>query len=478
MINKNLYRGVVMKIIFLFLVCLFSLSLFAEQPARPERTIEEQRREIMRFGTETEIASLIQTLRNENVSYLDEDLIEIAQNTRNRAILSGIFGFFGDRGKTGLEGRAIRAILERDEEANETVLAAIDYLGRVNAAEAANYLQELIISGENRFLNNAFRALGRVSRGREGEARSEEQADSIALFLIDYYTNRRPRDEDRREIIVAIGETGSKEAIPFLDELIRNNDERAVLRMAALEAIAKTGDSDKGRDAVLFALTAADPLVRSSAVAALGPFSGEAVDRAILDAFRDSSSGPRIGAAQAAAQRRLESAIPFLRFRVHHDDVPAVRDESIRALGAINNEESMEILEALFFERRHSDRVRLLSAEMLLRNAPDTYSVRIIAEMDEARARNQTPLYNGFVRLFIPVISDTLESFAKRLIATGGVIERTLALDIILNNEFRSLENEVRGLLDERRYGVSVARRAQSTLERLGLDLVVQAESN
>jgi hypothetical protein len=57
------------------------------------------------------------------------------------------------------------------------------------------------------------------------------------------------------------------------------------------------------------------------------------------------------------------------------------------------------------------------------------------------------------------------------LIAHGGVIERSLALDLILNNEFRGLEDEVRSLLDERRNGASIARKARSTLERLGFEV-------
>ena len=49
------------------------------------KTIEEQRLDIIRYGTETEIANLIQILKNEKVSYLDTELIEIARNTRNRS---------------------------------------------------------------------------------------------------------------------------------------------------------------------------------------------------------------------------------------------------------------------------------------------------------------------------------------------------------------------------------------------------------
>jgi len=445
-------------------------------------TIEKQRRDTLRFGTETEIANLIQTLKDEKVSYLDKDLIDIAQNTRNRNILAGIFSFFGDMGKTGLEDRAIRAVAERDQEANESVAAAIDYLGKVKAGGAVDCLEELINSGESRFLNAAIRALGRAGAGQGGTQQSDakgsgdsgtdagtDRADKTASFLLDYYNNGNPSDDNKREIVVALGETGSKAAVSFLAGLVTNSEERTVLRMAALDAIAKI-DDPAGLDAVVEAVSSTDPNVRSSAVAALGPFSGEAADNAILEGFRDSYYRTRIGSAQAAGKRKLVSAIPYLQYRAANDDVPSVKDEAIRALGAINNDDTTSILASLFSERKNSDRVRVLAADMLLQNAADKYGKQVEIELEEARSKKQTALYNGFIRVLTTAKSDSLKDLARRYISGGSVIEKSLALDLILNNQFSDLADQVRPLLDEQKNGVSIARKAKNTLEKLGLD--------
>ena len=456
---------------FLIMIFAFLMPLGADENSERQpvsvtptaKTLEEQRLDTLRFGTETEIAALIQTVKTEKVSYLDKELIEIAQKTRNRNILSGIFGFFGDTEKNGLEDRAIRVIRERDDEANETVLAAVDYLGKVKDGGAVDSLKELIDSGESRFLNSAFRALGRAAKD------NTEQKDSTALYLLDYYKDRTPGEENKREIIVALGETGSKEGVLFLSDLIKNSDERAPLRMAALDSVSKIGDNE-GLEAVVEAVSSTDPNVRSSAVAALAPFSGEAVDKAILEAFRDSYYRTRIGAASAAGKRVLEEAIPYLRYRAENDDVPAVKDEAIKALGAINSAETNTILDSLFSERKNSDRVRLVAGEMLLKNNADTYSARVFAEMEDARSRNQNALYNGFIRIMGTARSGALEDIVRRFISAGGVIEKSLALDLILSNEFRSFEPEIRSMLDEKKNGASIARKAKLTLERLGLE--------
>jgi HEAT repeat protein len=450
-------------IIILACLAICVVSFLPAEETGPSKTVEEQRLDTLRYGTETEISALIQAIRNEKGSNLDKELINLAEISRNKSILSSIFSFFAETEKQGLEERAVRAIGERDDEANETVLAAVDYLGKLKVPEATPSLRELIDSGESRFIGAAIRALGRTSSG-EGSSLSDETAE----YLEDYYTNRKPEDENRREIIAALGETGSGKAVPFLSEIAANSEERVPLRIAALEAISKIADP-RGLPAVIEAVSSADPNIRSSAITALGPFSGDEAEKAILEGFRDSYYRTRIGSAQAAGKRKLEAAVPYLRYRAENDDVPAVKDEAIRALGAMDSGGSRDILESLFKEQRNSDRVRILAAEILVQN-DGAYTPALIAELDEAKRKNQTPLYNGFLKILGTARSSSLEDLARRFIASGGVIEKSLALDIAVNNEFRGLGEDIRTLLDEKKNNPSLVRKARATLEKLGLE--------
>jgi HEAT repeat protein len=429
------------------------------KPVPPENTVEAARLATINYGTETEIAALIQTLKAEGSDYLDNELITLVENTRNQHILIGVFTFFGDRGIGGLESRAIRAIEERDDEANETVLAAADYLGKVKSGRAVDTLMKLLDSQERRFMGIAFRALGRAGGGAGGD-----DADDAAEYLIDYYNNREPGDENRRELITAVGAAGSRKGVPFLADIAGNNEERLALRIAALEALAKIGD-EGGKSAVISSVSAPDPNVRSSAVAALGPFSGEDVDNAILEAFRDSYYRTRIAAAQASRERKFEKAVPYLRFRAERDEVPAVKDEAIRALGAIATEECLAAIESLFFERKNADRVRIVSAEMLMQNNPGVYLGRLAVELDEAKSKNQTALYNGLLKIAAEAKTEKLEDIARRFLASGGLIEKSYALDMAANNNLKSLTEEVRALSSDKNQ--SLARKAQRTLESL-----------
>ena len=80
--------------VFFFAFCIdlafVSASLGAQE-------IEPARLNTIKYGTETEIAALIQSLKAEGADYLDNELIALVENTRNTKILSGLFTFFGDR---------------------------------------------------------------------------------------------------------------------------------------------------------------------------------------------------------------------------------------------------------------------------------------------------------------------------------------------------------------------------------------------
>jgi len=445
------------KYIFVFLLFI-SFTAYAQD-------IEASRLNTIKYGTDTEIAALIQALRNENADYLDNELIKLVDNTHNTKILSGVFAFFGEREKHGLEDRAIKAIEQREDESNETVLSAVDYLGMVKDADAVDTLIELLDTEEKRFMNNAFRALGKASSS------DKDKAEKAADFLIDFYNNRE-MGNNTRDVIIAIGDTKSLKAVSLLAEIASNTDERIPLRIAALDALSRVGDP-AGLDAILACVSTNDPNVRSAAVAALGPFSGDAVDKAILDAFRDSYYRTRIAAAQASRDRKLVAAVPYLQFRAERDDVPNVKDEAVKALGEIGGDDAMKILDNLFKERKNADRIRLACAQMLMKNAGQAYLTRVIVELDEAKLKNQTALYNGFLKIIgeAKIDGDTseMEKLTRRFLQNGGIMEKLYGLDMAVNNNLTSLAPEIKTLTTDK--NESLARKAKRTAERLGIDI-------
>jgi HEAT repeat protein len=380
------YTGGGMKVFWYVSVFFLLGSLVA---GADEKADAEKRRDIIHYGTDNEIAALIGTLRTEKTGDFDQDLIKIADETNNTTILTALLSFFADREQKGLEKRALSILDDRENNRNDVVLGAIDYLGKMKSRDAAAVLALILDEDSGPLTNAAVRAYGRIATASGG--------DSAADYLITYYRDHAPANETQREIVSALGETGSKNATAFLVELINNQEERYVLRMAALEAAGKIGDRD-AKEAVINAVLANDPNVRSSAVGALGAFDGADVEKAILDAFRDSFFRTRIGACEAAGKRKLAAAIPYLRYRALNDEAAVVRDEAIKALGAVGNSAAIGVLEEIFEGERNSDRLRSLAAEMLVRQNSGAYTSKITAAMEDAKKKNRAALAAGFER--------------------------------------------------------------------------------
>jgi len=127
----------------------------------------------------------------------------------------------------------------------------------------------------------------------------------------------------------------------------------------------------------------------------------------------------------------------------------------------------MQVIETLFAERRNSARVRTASGEILMQNEPDRFLDTFIEEMDEARRRNMTALYNSFLRILSRTTARDMEPITRRLMAERGIVERSYALEIAANNNLVSLADEIRTISEDNNQ--ALARRARLTLERLGL---------
>jgi HEAT repeat protein len=432
--------------IFLSFFIFVALTVFAN----------DEWRDVIKFGTETEVVVLIQKLQTD-ASYsgeLDSELIDLARNTKNQRILIGVLSFLGSKGKDGLEDKALSILENRENETPETVSTALYYFEKVKPKNAVSVLKNVIDDGLPIFRRQSIRALGK--------AVNKDNADDIAEYLIDLYENRDPGAGNNDVLIEALGETGSKRTVAFLEDIAQNADESAALRVAAIEALVKIGD---GLTAITTAATSQEPLVRTASLGALGAFSDAHVDALIIEGFRDSFFRARAASAKSAGRRKLTSAVPYLKYRAEKDEALAVKEESIRALGEIGGADAEDALNVLFKESKNPDRIRILAAEVLLNNKTDAYLEEVIAAMDEAQKKRQNTLYNGFLRLFSTAKSSKLEPLARRFFAAGSASEKSCALDITLNNKFYSLKDQVTALTDKK--NGALAAKAENVLANL-----------
>ena len=444
-----------------FAIVLFSIEVFFAGAAETSSAVPEDAamRETINYGTDNEILELIKKLRASGIDYMDDDLVRLVSKTKNQNIILGVFSFFNERSREGLEKPALAILDGREVESSQKINAALDYLGTVKEEGAIPAIMEIISSDDTDYHGTAIRALGKLVYSETGGARPE-----ITEMLIVYYNNRDPGDGVRQAIVSAIGGSGGKDAAPFLLEIINSNEQGTPLRMAAMEAAGKLKDRST-LESIIASASSADPNIRFAAVEALGSFDGDAVDAVILEGFRDTYFRTRLAAVRSAKARRLKDAIPYLRYRAERDEAAAVRDEAVMALGEMDNSEADAALLALLEDGKVGDSLRSRSAEMLIRNNADRYAEKVIAKLDEAKARNQTTLYKGLLKVLSSAKTGKVENLTARLFASKDVTEKFYALDLTANNRFTAFKDEVEKLAKDK--NPSLSRRAKTTLEKI-----------
>lgn len=164
----------------------------------------------------------------------------------------------------------------------------------------------------------------------------------------------------------------------------------------------------------------------------------------------------------------MAEAVRYLRYRAERDEVPAVREDAIRALGKIGNGEAMDNVRSIFDEKKNADRLRIVAAETLLQREGRDEASGIVAALEDAQKKKMKALYNGLLKALSAAKSPALEDLARRLLGSDEITDKLYGLDLIRGNDFRSLADEVKKLSEDEK-NATLSRRAKDVLVALGV---------
>ncbi|MDR2490768.1 MAG: HEAT repeat domain-containing protein [Spirochaetaceae bacterium] len=421
-------------------------------------------RDIIRYGTDTEITSLLQTLKANKTIHLDKELITVMKQTKSSAIRTAGINFFMEREDGVIQELVLSFLQGRDEVDTAVISAALDYTAHKGGEAAVPVLRDIIQTDDLRYQAQAIRALGKAAR-KSGA----DEKEKTAGFLLDFYHERAATEETRRIILEALGEGDLAFAADFLTAIIGNPEESGGLRVEAINSAGKlesANDNEALRDAVIGSLAAAEPFVRTAAVGALGSFPGKESDAAMLDALRDSFFRTRLAAEKAIGKRKLGEAIDFLAFRAKYDEAFSVREEAVRSLAAYETSAANSALESVYDEKKSGEKIRLMAAEALVKNDPGVYVKKLRADLDDAKKTKQKNLYNGLLKALSASKGDDAQNLVVTLLASNDMTDKSYAIDIIEGNNLTGFSSDLQKIADNPKDPLRV--KAKNTLEKLG----------
>ena len=390
-------RALVVALVACLLVLLLAAPLGAQSAeAQSAQTpagvsLEEQRRDTIRYGIDSEIADLLAKLTTEKEARYNEDLLGLLKSSRSVKLRIGVLDLLAYLEWKGAEAPAMAIVEERDNQDADLVASCLSYLASVRSKDALKYVGAIIKEDNKKLLPALVRLMGKAGGG-------EEEA-----ILLDWFDGDTATPAIKEEAIKALGEIGSAKAAERLGKLVEDAEGGKVPRMFACAALAKIKDEASVKPLVK-ASNDADPNVRAAAIEALGAFADRTSDAAgearaaLVQGLRDSFPKARIAACKAIAVGKVADALPFLKYKARNDPERSVKIESFRTLAILGSGDAYAFLREGLEDKKASAEMRSLCFGLLARYDPASSMDALASVLRAEAAEKERSFYTDLAR--------------------------------------------------------------------------------
>ena len=325
----------------------------AAEAASSAASDAQKRRDIIRYGIDSEVTDLIKTLDAEKEGSYNADLLELLKNSRSAKLRTAILDFFADLEWNGAEDEAVALVAGRDSLDANLVARALAYLASVKSKKGLSYIPKLIDENNRIIVVQAIGLAGKAG-GKDEEG-----------ILLKWMESDAPTADLREAAIRALGDIGSEAACAKLMKLVESADEAKMTRVYACEALGKIGRKESVSSLVK-AANGDDPNVRAAAVQALASFDGQEAQNAIVEALRDSVASVRTGAIRACAKKKLDSSVSAIIYKAGNDPEKSVKTEALKALSEIGSAAALKYLREYISADKNDSSLRAVVFGLLL----------------------------------------------------------------------------------------------------------------
>ncbi|MDR1179241.1 MAG: HEAT repeat domain-containing protein [Spirochaetales bacterium] len=417
------------------------------------RPLSEERRDIIKYGLESELNVLLAALCNEKNDEFIDDFAQVLEKGAGVKTVQEIFNYFTimDSDK-GVE-QAEKYLENYQEQSRDIIIAALRYLSSEKNHGFQEKIFPLLDSANAQITTAAVRYLG-----KRGNAES-------AGKLLELFEKEETSQTLRGEIILALGELKDPETVPFLKSLLEDEDEDTNLRRYACDSLGKIGD-EQALPAIRAALESPDNILRSYAISSLGYFPGEENATILLSALRDSFPRVRELAAQRLGDMEYKDAVSILIYRARRDPDKKVRQAAIASLAKIGTGEAVSFLQEFFESEKNPGDLRSFAAEKLTDLHPSAMKESAAKIMDVEWTRDSSPILDVIGRLVSQKEYSGFDDLYKRMLGHQSFLIQIYAIRGIQKNHISSLKAEVEALSAEGRHP-QLRKNALSALESL-----------
>ncbi len=417
-----------------------------EESENEETKEVDRRKEVLLYGIDNEVLTVLGDLQQEKIGKYNELLTSVIAETRNTAIVQGIYRLWDNTSyKDGLVfAREELVKVTEDEDFNSSaVQSAMAYLSNQEDTESLPLFIELTEYRDSRIASTSVRALGKI--GQAGDT------DELETLLKRLKKEDPVAEEDLvAALIVTLGELRYEPAAQELVYIVEDEGASAGHRRLACVSVGKIGRSEDFEIIERVYYETDDATLRSYALAGLAEFPDHDTTDILIQALkRDSFWRIRVTAAENLMGSNHEGVDELLRYKAANDPVNHVRIASLKALGASHNRTSDDFLLDYYTDNKNATDVRLACLSVLVNERISGTRDAINKVMDNLWEKDEGRFLEFTCRDLSRSDWDNLAPVFERMLDHSSWLLQVYGIRGIRRNNISSLQGKVNALDEE-----------------------------
>jgi HEAT repeat protein len=403
----------------------------------------DRREEILLYGIDSEVLSVLGDLQREKVDTYNDQLVSVFAETRNTQILQGIFRLWDDTSYS--EGLAsakdeLEKVIEDEDFDSATIQTAMSYLANQNDVAALPQLIILADYRDSRIAAAAVRAIGEIG--------SVEDTGALETLLEKLKKEDPIAEEDLvAALIVTLGDLRYEPAAQELVYIVEDAGASAGHRRLGCISVGKIGRTEDFEIIETLYYETDDATLRSYALAGLAEFPNHDTTDILIQALkRDSFWRIRVTAAEKLIDSEKEGVSELLQYKALYDPVNHVRIASLKSLGSFTDSESQEFLLEYYKDKKKATDVRLACLSVIVENQTPGTTDAIFAVMDELWEKDE----GRFLEFTCLDLSrsewNDLAPVYDRMLGHSSWLIQVYGIRGIRRNNLESLQDDIKAL--------------------------------
>lgn len=406
------------------------------------KDVVEKNRQTLKFGIESDITSLIDTLTQNDDPRFADDLYDLFQMTTSSGIREKILGYFTKMGDPCLEDYAVTVLNDPYDLSNSLVSAVFVYTAAVKCKAAVPAVLTLLDSDNAAYFDGALSALGDIG--------SEDDAVHIADLL-----DRTDLSVAQRQTLVKVlGKIKAEGTVDKLTKLAKDSDENMFVRAYAAEAIGMIGKPES-LPVLEKLFEEKDPTIRMYVIRGLKKYGEKDVGNIIIQGIRDSYYKVRLEAIQAAGELDIKDAVPYLVYRAKNDPEGVVKEACYPVIARQNTKEGNDFLISIITDKSAGDTAKAKTAAALMKYGY-AGKAEILDLAKECLANDlRKPLRYALGKQFALYDRPEYADICKLYLGSGDPLTVGTGLDIYAQRRYTAVTDTVQAIAADAKAGVN-----------------------